>query len=294
MLLTHTEFCEGGYLLKQKAQSFFIIAILAIIGTVGFYGDKVEASQSELKQVTIIDYSDKQSVSTNSLNIRGLLSELGISLGEYDKISHPLNSILKNGMNIYIKRVEKKEISAVEAMPYEKIYVASDKKPNSVIEKGENGEKQVVYEVTYTNGKETDRKVLSSVVTKKSVPCVLSCGEKQSFREIKKNKKVKSSQTSRAMSFAHRKVMNMRATAYAAEDFKHSRTATGTRAVRGVVAVDPRVIPLGTKLYIEGYGYAVAADTGSAIKGNIIDLCMTTRKECKKWGRKKVKVYILN
>ena len=86
----------------------------------------------------------------------------------------------------------------------------------------------------------------------------------------------------------------MTATAYAAESFRHSKTATGTRAVRGVVAVDPRVIPLGTKLYIEGYGYAVAADTGGAIKGNRIDLVMNTVRECRKFGRRQVKVHILN
>ena len=67
----------------------------------------------------------------------------------------------------------------------------------------------------------------------------------------------------------------------------------GTRLRYGVVAVDPRVIPLGTKLYIEGYGYAVAEDTGGAIKGNRIDLCYTDRAKAEAFGRRNVKVYIL-
>jgi len=76
-------------------------------------------------------------------------------------------------------------------------------------------------------------------------------------------------------------------------------TATGTKGRVGVIAVDPRVIPLGTKVYIEGlngaknYGYAVAEDTGGAIKGQIIDLYLNTHKETINWGRQQVKVYIL-
>jgi len=71
-------------------------------------------------------------------------------------------------------------------------------------------------------------------------------------------------------------------------------------AQRGVVAVDPKVIPLGTKLYIESpdgsyvYGCAVAGDTGGAIKGNRIDLFMDTYSECMQFGRRTMNVYILN
>ena len=72
------------------------------------------------------------------------------------------------------------------------------------------------------------------------------------------------------------------------------------RAQRGVVAVDPRVIPLGTRLYIETadgsyiYGNAVAGDTGGAIKGNKIDLFMNSYSECMQFGRRTVNVYILD
>jgi len=71
------------------------------------------------------------------------------------------------------------------------------------------------------------------------------------------------------------------------------RTATGMRAQYGVVAVDPRVIPLGTHVFVEGYGFAIAADTGGVIKGNRIDLCLPTDRECRIFGRRKVKVHIL-
>jgi 3D (Asp-Asp-Asp) domain-containing protein len=60
------------------------------------------------------------------------------------------------------------------------------------------------------------------------------------------------------------------------------------------VAVDPRVIPLGTRLYIDGYGYATAEDIGGAIKGNRIDLFFESNRDCDRWGLRRTKVYILD
>ncbi len=89
-------------------------------------------------------------------------------------------------------------------------------------------------------------------------------------------------------------VMSMEATAYLPTDGSGSGiTATGVRATHGVVAVDPRVIPLGTKVYIPGYGVALAADTGGAIKGYKIDLCMESYADCMRFGRRNVTVYVL-
>ena len=60
-----------------------------------------------------------------------------------------------------------------------------------------------------------------------------------------------------------------------------------------LIAVDPKVIPLGTKVWVEGYGIAIAGDTGGSIKGNKIDILMKTKKEAYKWGRKNVVIKIL-
>lgn len=70
-------------------------------------------------------------------------------------------------------------------------------------------------------------------------------------------------------------------------------TAIGLRAGQGVVAVDPKVIPLRSHLYIPGYGHAIAGDTGGAIKGARIDLCFNTVREAKQFGRRPVKVYVV-
>ena len=93
---------------------------------------------------------------------------------------------------------------------------------------------------------------------------------------------------------AYKKVITMNASAYLATDGNgEGITATGIPAVYGVVAVDPNVIPLGTRLYIPGYGEAIAADTGGAIIGNHIDLVMNTYSEAMNFGRQNIEVYVL-
>lgn len=86
------------------------------------------------------------------------------------------------------------------------------------------------------------------------------------------------------------RVLVLECTAYT---WTGNQTASGTWPAVGTAAVDPEVIPLGTKLYIEGYGPAVALDTGGAVKGNIIDIYLPTEDQCWQWGRRQVEVRIL-
>lgn len=90
------------------------------------------------------------------------------------------------------------------------------------------------------------------------------------------------------------RAIRVEATAYSPmESGMSAYTATGTLCQRGVIATDPNFIPLGTKVYIPGYGYAVAADTGGAIVGNIIDIAFDTVGECYEWGRQYLDIYII-
>ncbi|WHY95371.1 3D domain-containing protein [Peribacillus simplex] len=96
-----------------------------------------------------------------------------------------------------------------------------------------------------------------------------------------------------------KKEITVRATAYTADCQGCSgTTATGVNLKANpdakVISVDPSVIPLGSKVYVEGYGYATAADTGSAIKGNRVDIFIPSEKDAVNWGVKNVKVQILN
>jgi len=96
--------------------------------------------------------------------------------------------------------------------------------------------------------------------------------------------------------------MTMRATAYEAGPRSTGKTPdhpafgithSGLPARVGVVAVDPRVIPLFTLLYVVGYGFAIAADTGTGVDGNSIDLFFDTVEECLQFGRRNVRVYVI-
>ena len=99
--------------------------------------------------------------------------------------------------------------------------------------------------------------------------------------------------------FSVRRINSMSATAYTADPAENGgntsgRTAIGLKIGHGVVAVDPRIIPLGTRLFVEGYGHAVAADVGGAIKGHRIDLGYDSKRKMRKFGRRKVNVHILD
>lgn len=148
---------------------------------------------------------------------------------------------------------------------------------------GKDGVVRKTYKVTFKDGKPVGKVLVGTQRVEPTHELYLM--GKQGFN------------TSRG-GYVRGKVMTMEATAYdpsagrgAAATF---RTRTGLPAKYGVVAVDPRIIKLGTMLYIEGYGFAKAADTGGAIKGNKIDLCVNTYREAMKFGRKKVKVHVLS
>lgn len=113
----------------------------------------------------------------------------------------------------------------------------------------------------------------------------------------KKEQEEKEKQAQAAPKNVSGRTITMRSTAYTSdpsENGGYSTTAMGTAIRYGVAAVDPNVIPLGTRLYIEGYGYARAEDTGGAIKGNKIDLVFGSKSQSNRWGRRTVRVTILN
>jgi 3D (Asp-Asp-Asp) domain-containing protein len=130
------------------------------------------------------------------------------------------------------------------------------------VRNGRDGEKEVTYRVySRVDGVELRREIVSMRTVRKPVPEITEEGKRITL-------------PSRGY-FSGRRVVTMIATTYDPYNCGGSgsgRTRTGLLGGYGVVAVDPRFIPMGTRLYIEGYGYAVAADTGGAIKGNRIDL----------------------
>lgn len=96
-------------------------------------------------------------------------------------------------------------------------------------------------------------------------------------------------EVSRSKPKNHQRIEVMVVTSYC--DVRNN-CADGTRPGPGTVAVDPKIIPLGTRMYIPGYGNAVAHDTGGLIKGNRLDIWLPTKEQCIQWGRQEVQVII--
>ncbi len=216
------------------------------------------------------------------------LKKAGLSCGSEDILNVELTDKLESGMRITLDRVTIETVEEIEAIEYttkkvktDDLYVGNSR----TVQKGQDGSKKCTYAVTYINGEEASRELVSKEILEEPVEKIIEVGSK-----IKSTfQKTASTPTS------YKKVIAMECTAYAAGGY----TASGLPAQWGVVAVDPRVIPLGTKVYVETtdgkyiYGTAVAADTGSSIKGNIIDICVNTRAEAYAFGRRTVNVYIL-
>ncbi len=147
-----------------------------------------------------------------------------------------------------------------------------------VIKAGVDGLELVTYQLTPSSNGPAERKQISLRILRHSSPEVIQVGMAVKL-------------PSRGY-FSGRKVITMIATKYYGVN---GRTYSGLRGTYGIVAVDPRVIPLGTRLFIEGYGFAVAADTGGAIKGNRIDLCVDRNHPASHVPDKgPVRVHILN
>lgn len=152
-----------------------------------------------------------------------------------------------------------------------------------VMETGRDGIKKVTLRLNYANGVEVGAQQISEIIKEAPKAQVIHVGTRDTVVE-----------TSRG-SMRYSRVEMMEASAYLPTDGSGAGiTATGIAARHGVVAVDPNVIPLGTRVYVPGYGVALAADTGGAILGNKIDLCMEDYGQAVGFGRRRVEVYVLD
>lgn len=233
----------------------------------------------------------EEDVLTASTDVEEMLNSEGIKLGDEDRVLPGKDSLIVKDMNIEIVRVETKDIETVEAIPFTTEVKNDENMINTsskTLKDGQNGEKKIVTRVVYENGQEVSRKVVSQAVLREPVSKLVAKGTMKTFA------------LSRGNELSYKRMINARTTAYyAVYGVGKTYTASGRKAVRdengySTVAVDPRVIPLGTKMYIDGYGYAIAADTGVGVDGNSIDVFFNTYAEAARWGVKNLKVYILN
>lgn len=226
---------------------------------------------------------------SSAATVREALDQAGISLGP-DDYSKPLpDEPVPADRYIAVVRVTFREEVVKEDIPFSTKYVKDPQLEaglSVVRTKGQSGVAEVKYIVRYEDGVEVSRKEIFRTISKEPVPQVVACGTRT---EVSRGGTV--------IRFV--RAIEVVATAYCPCEIccgknANGYTYTGVPAKRGVIAVDPRVIPLGSRVYVDGYGFAVAGDIGSAIKGNRIDVCFDTHQEALRWGVKKVKVYILS
>ncbi|WP_226585956.1 G5 and 3D domain-containing protein [Halobacillus litoralis] len=261
-------------------------------------------------QVTLNDGGDEKKVWTTGVTAETFISNQGITLNELDEMNYSTDERITEDSPLTITRVEKVTDIVEEEVDYSVKTKKDDSLPKGekkVLESGEKGLITKKYEVIIKNGKEASRELVEETVEKESQTQVVALGTKVEKKAPVAAPASKSSSNSASEASTNvsrgntsaSKTLYMHATAYTANCAGCSGiTATGINLKanpnKKVVAVDPSVIPLGSRVWVEGYGYAVAGDTGGAINGSRIDLFVPSKSEALRFGSRNVKVKILD
>lgn len=250
-------------------------------------------------EIKLIDGTTEKTVLTAENNVKDLIDSLNIQLQEEDKIHPMLEEPIREGDQVKITRVTRDVVVETQELPFQTVFKNNkelEKGKTQKVQEGKKGLKEVKFEILYEDGVEVAKEIVDENIVETAVNEII---EKGTLALVA---------TSRGNTRKYSEMITMSASAYHAGhgstgkspgDKYYGITASGTKVGPGVVAVDPKVIPLGTKLYIEStdgtphYGLASAEDTGGAIKGNKIDLFFESPQEVRKFGRRQVKVYVL-
>lgn len=291
-----------------------------------------------MQMVTVINRGAQSVIGTYGETTGSLLARMGITPGTGDTLSCSSETQTYDGMTIELVHTETRIEEEDTVVPYPvNYYEDPDLEPGAeiVLVAGQNGLTHVKSEVTYRNDKEVSRTVVQETVQTKPVTQLVIRGVDRTIMEqpadpepAEQAAPAASSgtasgssssgssssggsrydgsaetsgnviMTSSGESYTYVDVMTCSATAYTCEGYV-GHTYSGTLARVGAIAVDPTVIPLGTKMYVVSndgqyvYGYCVAEDIGGGIKGNKIDLYFDTYAECWDFGVRMCTVYIL-
>jgi 3D (Asp-Asp-Asp) domain-containing protein len=228
------------------------------------------------------------SVRTLDRRVADIMRAGRIQYGPSDIIDPELDQRLRPGQDIKIIRVAEKIIENQDYLPY--TITKSEQSSRNLrpveVQKGFVGKRWQQIKVSYHDQVEYNRQVIAEKTEKKPVHKLILKNSKGKVTREYDLTKVKSFWVVATSYYPYDPQC------YPGGDGIHTRLGLELR--RGFVAVDPRVIPLRTRLYIPGYGYAYAADTGSAIKGKRIDLAVDNVAECNRFGKRAMKVYVLD
>ncbi len=265
--------------------------------------------------LTINVDGEKKAVKSTTKTVGDVLRENDIVLDEDDEVSPTADTALSNDMVIEVLRVEYVTREETESVPFSKETVKSSamaKGTQKVTQKGVNGTKTVTYEDKIVNGEIQGTEKISEEITKKPVNQITTVGTvvstssgKLGNSKIEKNGKP-ISEIALPSEFSigennvpteYKYTIKGRAAAYC---IPGGITSTGKKVKPGYIAVNPKQIPYGTKMWIVSndgvvYGYAIAADTGGFVKNGYFtaDLYMNTTEQCLQWGDRGVTIYVL-
>jgi len=256
-----------------------------------------------------LDYfGERMEVMSGGETVEELLLRLELTWQEGDIILPSLDARTYDGMKVTIAHTVRESQTYTTALPHETIYCSDVTMPQGtqrVMTEGENGQILCKADVTYLNGIETKRHVLSQQVIVPPVNKVIAVGTGAVPEDTGEESRLPriadgiiTLPTGEVLTYIEK--VSCLATAYTCEGYVGT-TATGTRARVGAIAVDPEVFPYGTRFYIltkDGeylYGVATAEDCGSKefIYGTRLDLYFNTKRECVQFGARSCDVYIL-
>ncbi|MGL5694539.1 MAG: 3D domain-containing protein [Peptostreptococcaceae bacterium] len=253
------------------------------------------------KDVTLVVNGEERTVSTFKTKVYDLLEEENIDYDKDDIVTQKLDAKLDDGMKIEVIEVTEEVIKESKTVPFE-VTVQEDKSllkgTTKVVEEGKDGENELIYKITYHNGKKVEKTFVEEVISLEPTNKLVKKGTKveevvvassrgESSRQKNTSNKVSANSSSSSSKGKH---MSVVATAYTG----HGITSTGTTPKWGTIAVDPSIIPYGTKVYIPQFKKTfIAEDCGGAIKGNKIDIYMNDESSVYNWGRKTIDIYIV-
>lgn len=261
--------------------------------------------------VNVVIGNDEETIYISGGTVGDLLEDKGLEIGEHDKINYSLDHKLSSGMTVEITNIEYVYSKRTETVPYNTriVYSATMKQGATRSEGGVNGEKNVTYLQKIVNGEVVEEELVSETYTKYPVIKTIYIGTKASpsgitvdsdkwISFLRPEEEIKLDKNGRPVEY--KKLLTGIASAYSPDDGRWS--ATGVVLKAGYVAVNPEVIPYGSKLYIKTadgsiiYGYAIAADTGGFVHmypDRIVDLFFESELEAKRFGLKNIEIFIL-
>lgn len=258
--------------------------------------------------VTLISDGRKQKLKTTDCTVEEFLKKSGIRVSTDDIVTPKRSKKLTENTTVRVRRVTYKETEKIVDVKYKTKVKYDDsmyEEQVKVQRKGKNGQQKNYYRKKYIDGKYDSTELIRSEVIKEPVNKIVIWGSKPSLyggnvarqviSELTPPFRIDMDENNRPVNY--KKKIVGKATAYCTGTV----TSTGRRAQPGVVAVDPREIPYGTKLYIVSsdnkyvYGYAIAGDTGGFIYNSdtVVDLYIRGYSNAKQFGRRTVEIYVL-